>query len=630
MPDLQQTDRGGQLTTPLGDNTLVLVRFDGAEGLGELFEFHVEALSETENLSFDGALARSCTVTLDTYEDKQRHFDGVLAQAQWIGRTEEVFHYRLVLRPWTWLLGHRADCRIFLDKSVTDIIREVFEKAGFSNGQHFEFRTTGSYDPIKYCVQYRETDLAFTMRLMEEFGLYFFYEHAAGKHTMVLADSHASHQTIGDLSEVPYRPVGGRYVAETQHLIEWVAERRFRTGKVQYNDYDYLSPGKDLKAPKQATATYAHADYEVYDYPGRYVDLDKGKSLAQFRLEAEQAMDHRRLTGGEAPSLYPGGLTTTQELTSAEENREFLCLRASHRFAAQHYRSGYLSGDTEPYAGSYEFLPSDRPFRMLPHTPRPRIHGIQTALVVGDQGEEITTDEHGHIWVQFYWDREPKKSCPVRVAQPWAGKNWGHQFIPRIGMEVVVEFLEGDPDRPLVTGAVYNGDNEVPYALDDNKTQSGVKSDSSKGHNGYNEIMFEDKKGDEFIRMHAEKDHKVKIKNDETGQIGDNQTWEIGNNRTVTIDKGNDALTLTMGNQTITLTLGTQTVDALMGITLSVCMGLSTIEITPAAISMSSPMVNITAMGAVNITAPAVNIGAVVTVPTLIAGAGLVGGLPLI
>lgn len=629
MGQLAQADRVGELKTPLGEDALVLIKFEGVEGLGELFEFYLDALSEQENIDFDAALGLACTLKLNTYGDKQRSYDGILTQAQWVGKTDDFFHYRLVLRPWTWLLAHRADCRIFLDQDVTAIIREVFTKAGFSSGKHFDFRTTESYDKIAYCVQYRETDLAFTMRLMEEYGIYFFYEHDAGNHLMVLADSSASHSPCKDLASVPFRPVGGRYTVVEQHLVDWIAERRFRTGKVQYNDYDYLQPNKNLLAPKDANAGYAHGSFEVYDYPGKYTEQDKGKKFAQYRLEAEQALDHRRFIAGDAPCLSAGGLTTVQEHPAGAENRSYLVVRAAHRFSSQHYRSGGAPGASEVYIGNYEFLPADKPFRMLPLTPKPRIHGIQTALVVGDKGDEITTDENGHVWVQFYWDREPKKSCPVRVSQPWSGKQWGMQFIPRIGMEAVVEFLEGDPDRPLVTGCVYNGNNKLPYDLPANKTQSGTKSDSSQGHNGYNEVMFEDKKGSEFIRMHAEKDHKVTINNDETGSIGANQTWTVSGDRSVTIEKGNDKLELQLGNQTINIDLGQQSVTTMLAINLSVGMGMSTVIITPAAVSITAPLINLTATGAVNIMGAAVNVGAVLTTPSLIAGAAVISGIPL-
>jgi len=640
MGKISQDGQVGELTTPLGKDVLVLSQFNGVEALGEGFEFQIDALSEQENLNFDQALGKSCTIKLQAYNGKVRFFDGILTRAQWVEKIEDYYHYRLVLRPWFHLLSYRADCRIFLDKNVKDIIQEVFNKAGFTD---FEFKTNADYDTIPYCVQYRETDFAFCSRLMEQYGIYYFFKHSAGKHVMVLADSRSSHEANPDVPKLPYLPLGGRALHEDQYLGAWVSERRFRTGKVEFNDYDYLKPNKKLRAPNEAAENYTHSKFEVYDYPGKYDEEDKGKKFSKFRLEAEQSYDHRRYADGDAASLFPGSLVTAERHPIGAENREFLVVRSSHRYGTQNYRTNASgSAEEQVYYGSYEFLPSDRPFRNLPVTPKPRIYGIQTAKVVGKKGEEseeISTDENAHIWVQFYWDREPKKSCPVRVAHAWSGKRWGTQFIPRVGMEVVVEFLEGDPDRPLVTGCVYNGDNKVPYTLPDNKTQSGTKSESSKGDHGYNEFMFEDKKGDEFIRMHAQKDHLVTINANQTGTVGvidpdspymgGDQTWTVGNNRTWTIQKGNDKLEIQLGNQTITLDIGQQTVDAMTGITLTVCMGVSSVTIMPESITLMAPEINLTGLAAINLMAPAVNIGAVINTPMINAAAATISGIPL-
>jgi len=604
----------GELITPLGKDVLVLQRFDGFEGLGELFEFHIDALSEQENINFDKALGRSCTIKLKTYEEKTRIFDGILTEAQWVEKVEDYYHYRLVLRPWFALLDHKADCRIFLDKNVKDIIKGVFTKGGFND---YEFKTTGDYDTIPYCVQYRETDLAFCSRMMEKYGIYYFFKHSEGKHTMVLADSRSSHEANPDAPKLPYNPLGTPELDLQQRLGAWASQRRFCTGRVTFNDYDYLKPPKKLLASNEASANYARSQLEVYDYPGKHDEENKGKNFSKFRLEAEQCFDHRRLIEGDAPSMFAGGLVTVEKHSTSAENREYLVVRCNHSYGTQQYRAGTPDASSEIYQGVYEFLPSDVPFRMLPLTPKPRVLGIETAKVVGKKGEdseEISTDENGHIWVQFYWDREPQKSCPIRVAQCWSGKQWGEQHIPRVGMEVVVEFLEGDPDRPLVTGCVYNGDNKYPYELPGNKTQSGWKSDSSKGHNGYNELMFEDKKGSEVVRFHAQKDLDSVIENDETRKVGNNQTGTVVNNRSWTIQQGNDTIEVQLGNQTITIDAGTQTVDAMQGITLSVCMGLSTIQITPASISIISPEINLTAETTINITAPVINLTGVVNV----------------
>jgi type VI secretion system secreted protein VgrG len=604
--NLSQAGRMAILKTPLGDDTLVLTSFSGAEALGELFEFQIDALSEQENVNFDQALGRSCTIKLKTYEQKERLFCGILIHAQWIGRDQEYFAYRLVLRPWFWTLAHRANCRIFLDKDIKEIIESVFEDAGFSNGTDFKL-PGGSYDKIEYCVQYRETDFAFVSRLMEQYGIYYFFEHHDDQHKMVLADSRSSHSTIPELPKVRFNTKVAGYNRQEQNIYSWTSDRRFRTGKISFKDYDYLKPPKNLLVNKEGTENYNKAKFEVYDYPGKYDDRDKGEKFAQFRLEAEQTSDHRRKAEGDAPSLFAGGLVTLEEHPTSAENQQYLVVRASHWFGKQDYGS---TTDQQPvgYSGTYEFQPADRPFRSLPLTPKPRIHGIQTAKVVtkkGEDGEEISTDEHGRIWVKFHWDREPQKTCPIRVAQVWAGKEWGGQFVPRVNMEVVVQFLEGDPDRPLVTGCVFNGDNKYPYKLPDNKTQSGVKSDSSKGHSGYNEFMFEDKKDGEFIRMHAQKDYNVTILNTETVTIGEKYT-DGKISRSTTLIKGSDDLVIQEGNQSLDIVKGSQivhikkkqTIDvedeisitAKNKITLTV--GQSTITMEPQKIAVASPTIN--------------------------------------
>jgi type VI secretion system secreted protein VgrG len=624
MAQLTQDKRAAQLTTPLGKDVLVLASFVASEGLSELFEINVEALSEQENIDFDKAIGQSCTIKHITYDNKIRYHNGILTATRRLGKSDDLFHYNLVLRPWFWLLGRRADCRIFLEKDVKQIISKVFKKAGFSD---FVFRTNGDFPKIPYCVQYRETDLAFCSRMMEHWGIYYFFEHVDGKHMLVMADSRTSHKSIQDLPKLPFIQQHAGAARGQQHVHSWVSDRKLRTGKVHFNDYDYLQPGKDLKSPKESQEKYAHSKLEMYDYHHKYDEKDKGENHAQFRLEAEQALDHRRSIHGDAASIHPGGLVTVERHPTSSENQEYLIVGARHMYSSQQYRSGGGSGN---YSGSYDFLPSSRPFRSLPRTPKPRIYGIQTAKVVGkkgEEGEEISTDEHGHIWVQFHWDREPKKSCPVRVAQTWAGKQWGAIFIPRIGMEVVVDFLEGDPDRPLVTGCVYNGDNKVPYDLPANKTMTGWKSDTSRHNGGYNEFVFDDKRDSEKIRMHGERDYELIVKNAWKSTVGESFAPPNGDaSRSVTIKNGDDQLTVEKGNQTTQVKVAiSTTADA--SITLKV--GPSTVTITPGSISLHSPTISITSEGAINIFGSAVNVGGVLNTPMLNAGAATVSGIPI-
>jgi type VI secretion system secreted protein VgrG len=630
MAQLTQDKRLAELHTPLGKDVLVLASFVATEGLSELFEVNVETLSEKESINFNRAIGRACTIKQTTYDNKIRYYNGILTATRRTGSTADLFHYHLTLRPWLWLLGRKADCRIFLKKDVKQILSEVFEKAGFTVNTDFVFRTSGDFHKIPYCVQYRETDLAFCSRMMEHYGIYYFFEHADGKHTLVMANAPTSHKKIPDLPTLPFIPRHAGATRTRQHVHSWVSDRKLRTGKVHFNDYDYLTPGKDLKAPKESGEKYAHSKLEMYDHHHKYDEKDKGENHARIRLEAEQAFDHRRSVHGDAASIHPGGLVTVEHHPMESENKQYLVIGARHMYSSQQYRSGGGgSGDT--YAGSYEFLPGYRPYRSLPKTPKPRIYGIQTAKVVGKEGEEneeISTDEHGHIWVQFHWDREPQKSCPVRVAQTWAGKRWGAIFLPRVGMEVVVDFIEGDPDRPLVTGCVYNGNNKPPYDLPKNKTISGWKSDSSKHNGGYNEFVFDDQQNKEKIRMHAERDHEVTVKHAETRTIG--ETFKPGSpSRSTTIKHGDDQLTIESGNQTTHVKMAIST-EADISITLKV--GASTLNITKGSISLMSPVISITATGALTITGAPVTITgppAVTILPGLITGSAIVGGRPV-
>lgn len=618
---LKQDTRFAELRTPLGKDVLVLVRFDATEGLSELFEYRIEALAAKE-VDLDAILGRPCSVTVKLY-GKERHFNGIAVEAQWTGVRQEHHVYRLVLRPWLWLCSRTSDCRFFQDKTASEIIQEVWRDRGFND---FRASLNENYPKLEYCVQYRETDLAFVSRLMEQHGIYYFFEHTSDKHTLVMADSMSSHQAVPGLGQIDFIALGNSERRDRQHIYHVVSERRFRTGKVELNDYYELTPNADLKADKKGTARYNKSDMEFYDYPGKYKKKSDGEKYAKVVLEAEQALDERRHTGGNAVNLFPGGTTKLQGHHKTSENKDYLVVRCSHLYVAEHYRSGSGAAE-EDYSGNFEFLPKEnKVFRAPIVTPKPLIHGIQTAKVVGKQGEEIDVDEYGRILVEFFWDRKKKQSCRIRVAEVWASKKWGGQFIPRVGMEVVVEFIEGDPDRPLVTGAVYNGDNKHPYELPANKTQSGVKSDSSKGGGGYNQVMFEDKKLAEEINLHAQKDYKLTILDTEVREIGERFTRQTAgsNSRKTTLLQGDDDLTIATGNQNVTIamnqtstigmnrrttittsdttTVGT-TITITAGTSLTLICGGSIISMTPASISLVSSTINMAA-GAVNIAAP--------------------------
>jgi type VI secretion system secreted protein VgrG len=401
----------GSLNAPLGKDVLALERFAGTEGVGEPFEFHIDAISTQEDIAFNGALGRPCTVKFKTFET-ERYCNGILLEAQWLGHQNVYYAYRLILRPWLWLLSRRTDCRIFEDQTAPDIIKRVFSDRGFSD---FRLGLTESYPKLEYCVQYRETDLAFVMRRMEQHGIYYFFEHTPDKHTLVLADSKSSHKAVPGLASVPFIALADNDRRDGEQINFWSSERRFRTGKVELNDYNNEQPNADLKSDAKGSAQYARSDLEFYEYPGKFKERDVGDEYAKIGLQAEQALDHRRLDSGSAIGLFRGGLTKLEKYRDSE-NQQYLIIRCSY-VVTEFYRTAGAGGwhDDDAYEGNYEFLPSDPPFRIPIVTPKPRIHGIQTAKVVGMSGEEIDVDELGRGGVLLGSQENPVVPHPRRT-----------------------------------------------------------------------------------------------------------------------------------------------------------------------------------------------------------------------
>jgi len=598
---LTQDTRICELTTPLGKDVLVLVRLDASEGLSELFEYRIECLSETDDIDFNQAIGQQCSLKIKMF-GKQREFHGILVEAQWLGTKSDYFSYRIVLRPWLWLLSRTSDCRIFQDRRAPDIIEEVFKEHAFND---YRFELTESWYPqLEYCVQYRETDFNFVCRLMEQHGIFYFFKHEHGKHTLILADSRSSLKPVKDLDSIPFIHQFVSERSEQQFIHSWVSERAFCTGKIELNDYNYRQSNAQMVSDAKGSEHYAHADMEFYDYPGGYKDQSIGDRYAKVRLEAEQSFDHRRRANGNAVNMYPGGTTKLERHPNSSQNIEYVVVRARHSFEVEAYRSGPPGGQGDVYEGSYEFQPSDQTFRAPFVTRKPVISGIQTAKVVTREpssSEEIDVEDLGEIYVHFFWERKNKRSCKLRVAQVWSGKGWGGQIIPRVGQEAVVEFLEGDPDRPLVIGTVYNDQHDFPYGLPGDKTVSGLKSDSTtNGGGGYNEWRFEDKDGSEQIGIHAQKDLSVTVLDAETRTIGENLTTGVA--RQTTLRQGDDKLDIEIGGQQISIATN-QSVQAgaqisivagadisiTAGVAITLTVGASSIAITPASIVIETP-----------------------------------------
>ena len=578
---LRQDKHLARLDTPGERDRLVLTSFECIEGASELFEYRINALSRESNIDFDSMLGRNCTVTFNTQGGGKRFFDGMLAEAQWLGPTSgsskelEEHAYSLVLRPWLWLLSFRHNCLIFHEKTAPKIIEEIFGKHDFAD---FKNNLSRDYPELEYCVQYRESDMAFVCRLMEQNGISYYFEHSKGAHKLILADEASTFKTI-DGGSRRFSPGSPDRAAKKETFHSLIPKRRFTSGKVTLKDYDFKKPSADLTADKTGDAKFENGKLEVYDYPGKYVERADGVGYATSRLNMERGFDGHFDATGDCVSCFPGALVSLTGHPDGKLNQEYLALRCVHTFSGQYYGLSDAAVG-EGYQGRFELIKSDMPYAPPMVTERPVIGGAQTAEVVGDG--EIHVDKYGRIRVRFHWDTQEDQSMWCRVAQVWSGKQWGGIFIPRVGMEVVVQFLEGDPDQPLVIGAVYNNENMPPFKLPDNKTIAGIKSNSSPGGGGYNELIFEDKAGKELVRMNAQKDLK--------STVGHNETRSIANNRSTSVG-GND--TLSVGD-TLSITAGTK---------VEITVGTSKITMVPEKITIESLMIEINALTSLKTTA---------------------------
>jgi len=586
------------LTTPLGKDALILQEFSGTESLSQPFSFRLDMVSEQQSIAPNLLLGKSVTWSVAGPAGDLRHFCGIVrefvAAENW-GRGYRVYHAEVV--PWFWLLSRTADCRIFQNKSVKDILQTVLgecDQADFDLGG-----IKGSHPPREYCVQYRETDFNFLTRLMEEEGIFYFFRHAEGTHKMIVADDPSGFYTCAE-NEVEYRSNPD----VMSRVSAWIPRREFRPGVWTQRDYDFEAPTKNLQTTKNTLLDVPPTRaYELFDYPGGYTDKEHGDNLTRLRMEEEEA-PYGEIDGhGTCRHFAPGARFSLVKHNIASEQGNYTVVTTQHRAADY---TGFVGQDSPSYyANSFSCLPGKALFRPPRLAPKPVVHGPQTAVVVGPAGEEIYCDKYGRVKVQFHWDRyghkDEQSSCFIRVAQWLAGPQWGAIFTPRIGMEVIVDFLEGDPDRPIIVGTMYNADNMPPYSLPGNKTQSGFKSRSSLTGTAanFNELRFEDKKGEEDIVFHAEKDYHRSVEHDDDLQVGNNQTIKIHQDRTETVEQGDDTITIQRGDRSIEVSLGSSTLEAMQSITLKV--GMSSIVIDQASITLSAMNINIQGQLAVNI-----------------------------
>lgn len=578
--NIHQDFRQASIQTELAKDALVLRRFSASERLSQPFTITIDAMAQDGPLDFVPHLGSPMVIKMRAAHIAgfARCFSGRLFEARFTGASDEGANYQLLLKPWFSLLSGNLNLRIFQDMSVKDIFQKLVTEAGFSAA--YKWDAQGKYSKRPYCVQYRESNFSFLSRLMEEEGIYYYFEHTdGGDHIMHICDDRGQHNAVAGLATTPYiAPEGGDGAGRPPHLWRW--DEHVQTGphKVSLRDYNFLKPDERYEDSESAGPVNAGAAErsEQYDAPGGYgiyanENKDVGevsgnsKSYARHRLEAARAERELYFGQGDAFGLACGHKFTLSKYPDDRLNAEYLIVGATHSVNSEAFRSGEGGGEMRLNV-DIEAIPQTTQWRAPLRTPKPVAAGPQTATVVGPKGEVIYTDKYGRAKVQFHWDREgkgdDKSSCWVRVSQAWGESTFGTMMLPRIGSEVIINFLEGDPDQPIITGRVYNPDTDVPYKLPDNKTRSTWKSrtvgksgsydeaeEPPPSDNGFNEIRFEDKGPNEEFYMHAQRNMVSWVRLDQNHKVGRDTTVRVGRHRTTNIKK-NENLTVETGDET--------------------------------------------------------------------------------
>lgn len=542
MPRATDTNTSLSLTsaslTALYPDSLV-----GEESLNALGQQTLNASSDGTALQPGMAIATHITLTLHD-DGNQRCLDGLCAEIRQLPTDATADHYQVQIRPWLWWLTLAFNNRVFQNKATADIVTGIFKEHGFSD---YQLKLSGLYEPREYCIQYAESDYAFVTRLLEEEGIFWYFSHAEGRHTLILGDSNDAFEACPNGASIAYlaQDMGGR---ELHGIRRGEISHQAVAGTYSATDYQFITPTTSLYGQAEAVA----GPSSVYEHPGGFTTKARGDVLGKQRMDALRTQELRFIGESDCRWLQPGYTFSLTGHDDPSANIEWLLTSVTQQASHQHYRNRFTA------------IPKSVSYRPLRLTPKPRMH-TQTARVVGRSGEDIWTDQYGRIKIQFPWDRTGEKdensSCWVRVTQAWTGKGFGMQFIPRVGQEVVVTFIDGDPDRPLVTGCIYNGENALPYALPANQTQSGIKTQSSKGAEGFNELRFEDKKDSEEVFLQAQKDLTLKVLNDSIASVGHDETLTVQNARTRTVKEGDESVTLEKGKRTVNIQTGSDQLD---------------------------------------------------------------------
>lgn len=517
------------------ESDLGVVRLRGTEGISELFDFEIDFVSDDHAIDFEAVIGKPAFLEMAT-NDEPRFVHGIVSRFEETAVGPRFTSYTARIVPALWTLGLRNDCCIYQDQNVPDVVKDVLQEGGLESGTDFKFELSESYPAREYCVQYRETDLQFVTRLLEEVGIFYFFRHSADGHVLVMADDPDKHEDIGGQVVLPFRAEDTGLQSEAEEVTHLRLIRTLRTGAVKMRSFNFEKTDLTLEALSEADAEKAHVHY---DFDGRYRDEAGGKNLAKVRQESFAA--RRRVLAGSSNCRHmtAGCKFGVSEHPREDFNTDYVITRVRHTGeqpqAAGADAVGASSGE-KAYSNTFEAIPATVVFRPLPLAERALVDGPQTAVVTGPSGEEIYCDAHGRVKVHFHWDRygksDDKSSCWVRVSQ---SHRLGDVAIPRIGEEVIVDFLEGDPDQPMITGHVYNGTKAPPYALPGDKTKSSFKTFSSPGLNGFNELRFEDASGSEEIFLHAQKDWNIVVLNNRSQNIGNDHEHTVGHDETLAV-----------------------------------------------------------------------------------------------
>jgi type VI secretion system secreted protein VgrG len=560
------TQDGGlfKLDTPLGKDVLLLKGFEGTEGISRLFRFQLDLLSDNPSISFPDIVGKNVTISLKQPDGSYRYLNGIISRFAQHAKEELFTSYSAEMVPWLWLLTRNADCHGFLNKTIPDIITQVFSDMGFTD---FKNSLQADYPTRDYCVQYRESSFNFVSRLMEQYGIFYFFEHEEGKHTLVLADSPTAHSDCPGPSPVPYVPVQGGPHGDV--ITDWHIEQELHPGKYSQQDYNFTTRGANLMTSEPTMYDVGgNTSYEVFDYPGEHLTKDAGQALSKIRMQELEA-GHQIFRGSSQCRMFVSGYKFTLHGHPLQDlNQEYLLTEIQHTASTDAFPSTSIA-EGELYSNSFACIPFSVPFRPSRVTVRPHVHSLASAIVTGGGDGDINTDEFGRIQVMFPWDeyRYGTGTAWCRVSQIWAGNKWGAIFLPRVGQEVWVDFEEGDPDHPVIVGGVYNAQQMPPCTLPDKQNISGFRSRSLQGGGEHdsNVLTFDDTMGSEVFYMRAQKDMAVRVENNDDLKVLNNQTITITNDRTEVVQKGNEKITIQQGNRDVTISMGNESLEISMG-----------------------------------------------------------------